>query len=74
MLSYAAWQKYFGQNNDVISKVIRLDDIPYTVIGVMPQGFQRLSSTQWWPCVWNEDGALPTKEKMATCPAGRVKR
>jgi len=34
------WQKHFGADPNVIGRILTLDRRPYTVIGVMPGGFQ----------------------------------
>jgi len=39
VLGFDLWQRRFGSNRDVIGRILRLDDRPYTVIGVMPEGF-----------------------------------
>jgi predicted permease len=39
MLSHGAWVRLFGGTDDVIGKVIRLNGIPRTVVGVMPRNF-----------------------------------
>ena len=39
MLSYAAWQKRFGGRKDVIGATITLNEIPHTIVGVLPQDF-----------------------------------
>jgi putative ABC transport system permease protein len=43
VLSYALWQSAFGGDRAAIGKDIRLDGLPYTVVGVMPQGFYYLN-------------------------------
>jgi putative ABC transport system permease protein len=40
ILSNALWQERFGSDADVIGKTIVMDGEPYTIIGVMPQGFE----------------------------------
>jgi len=40
VLSYGFWQAHFDRAPEVIGRVLNLNGRPYTVIGVMPQGFQ----------------------------------
>jgi putative ABC transport system permease protein len=40
ILNYALWQSHFGSDSEIIGKVVRLDDRPYTVVGVMPARFE----------------------------------
>jgi predicted permease len=39
VLSWGAWKNYFNSDPDIIGKTVRLNKLPYTVIGVTPQGF-----------------------------------
>ncbi len=39
ILSHALWLDRFGGTRDVLGRVIRLDDQPYEIVGVMPDGF-----------------------------------
>ena len=39
VLTYATWQRVFGGRDDAIGRDIRINGEPYTVIGVLPQGF-----------------------------------
>jgi predicted permease len=57
VLSYAAWQRMFGGQHDVIDKKILLDDQSYRVIGVMRSDFA-------WPKgveLWTPLGLAPTE-------------
>ena len=40
VLSHQTWQSVFGGASDIVGRAITLDHARYTVIGVMPQGFQ----------------------------------
>ncbi|MGH7466152.1 MAG: ABC transporter permease, partial [Longimicrobiales bacterium] len=39
LLSHAFWQEHFGSDPGVLERRIVLNDVPHTVIGVMPPGF-----------------------------------
>jgi predicted permease len=39
MLSYTTWQHRFGGRADIIGQAVTLSDVPYTVVGVLPKGF-----------------------------------
>ncbi len=38
VLSYAFWQREFG-GRDVLRETLQIDNLPYTIIGVAPEGF-----------------------------------
>ena len=40
LIAYNFWRQKFGGDPAVIGRTIRLNQLPYTVIGVMPRGFQ----------------------------------
>jgi len=39
LLGHRAWQRYFGGDPSIIGQRLELDEIPYTVVGIMPPGF-----------------------------------
>jgi predicted permease len=39
LLSYGLWQEQFGGHSDAVGGELRLDDQPYTIVGVMPREF-----------------------------------
>jgi hypothetical protein len=45
VISYSAWQRYFGGDPGVLERKFRMDYDPYRVVGVMPPGFQRPGRT-----------------------------
>jgi putative ABC transport system permease protein len=42
ILSYGLWKSQFGGDPNLIGKAISLDSTPFTVVGVMPAGFQNV--------------------------------
>ncbi|MDQ2842038.1 MAG: ABC transporter permease [Acidobacteriota bacterium] len=40
ILSYSLWQREFSSDTAALGRTVRLGDRPFTVVGVMPQGFQ----------------------------------
>jgi predicted permease len=53
LISYRAWQRFFGGDPDVVGKRVRSETLWYTVVGVAPQGFEGtylpLSMDLWVP-------------------------
>ena len=40
VLGYGLWQRKFGGDAGAVGQILRLDSVPYTIIGVLPQSFQ----------------------------------
>jgi len=48
VLSHALWTGQFGSDPAIVGKTIKLSDSHYTVVGVMPAGFDFELRTQFW--------------------------
>jgi predicted permease len=48
MLSHAFWQRSFGADPNIIGKPVRLSDQTFTVIGVMPPGYEDLLAANFY--------------------------
>lgn len=50
VLSHGAWQRRFGGDPAVIGRrlVMHADGIPYTIVGVMPQGLEYPRGVEFW--------------------------
>jgi predicted permease len=47
VIGYSVWQGRYG-GEDVIGKAIRINAQPYTIVGVMPEGFEYPNNTRIW--------------------------
>jgi predicted permease len=51
VLSYNAWRGRFGADAGIVGKTVRINRLPYTVLGVAPPGFHG-TELWYWPEVW----------------------
>ena len=51
IISHYTWQTQFGGAPDIINRVVQLDNQPYTIVGVLPEGgaFDRAAAQIWRP-------------------------
>ncbi|HEX8651046.1 MAG TPA: ABC transporter permease [Pyrinomonadaceae bacterium] len=64
IISDGLWRRRFGSDAKIVGQQITLDANPYTVIGVMPSGFENLlaSSAQLWTLL-QYDKSLPPESR-----------
>jgi predicted permease len=57
ILSYALWQQLYGGARDVLGRDLRIYGRPYTIVGVMPEGFVELDGEVdlWRPIAFTEE-------------------
>lgn len=48
ILSHGVWQDRYGRDPAVIGKTVRVDDVPRTIVGVMPAGMRFPEDTALW--------------------------
>ncbi len=68
VLSHSLWESAFGSSADVIGRSVTLDNKSYTVIGVMPKGFE-FPIQNPAPMLWtslSDDAYDPGGEPMTT--------
>jgi predicted permease len=52
IIGYAVWQQRYGLDPAILGRIIRVNDVPVTVIGVMPEGMKfPLRANVWIPFV-----------------------
>jgi len=68
VLGYAAWQSRFGGASDILGRTIKLNNIPFTVVGIGPKGFKGLYAVfgpdLWIPSMMAEQ-ILPAEQRKA---------
>jgi putative ABC transport system permease protein len=74
ILSHALWTSRFGGDPSVLGRAVRLDDEPYTVIGVMPAtfSFPVRNVEAWTPMRFTEDG-FQERSNFALWVFGRLR-
>lgn len=48
VIGYREWQRRFGADPAVVGREVRLDGMPHTVVGVMPEGFRLPVNHGFW--------------------------
>ena len=48
ILSDGFWRRHFGADSSVIGRVIQINDVPRTIVGVMPAGFVFPTGAELW--------------------------
>ena len=67
VLSHALWEHAYGRDPNILGKTVRLDEEPYTVVGVMPDSFRfpfdgaplAERADLWVPEAFDPDRLLP---------------
>ncbi len=51
VLSYSAWKGRFGGDPSIVGQNVHINGLPYTILGVAPDGFHG-TELLFWPDVW----------------------
>ena len=71
ILSYHVWQDRYAGDPGVLGRVVRVDDEPSTVVGVMPEGVRfPLNTDSWRPL--QPTGALDRRDNRMLSTVGRL--
>jgi len=56
ILSHDLWRRVFAANPNIVGTTIRIDGAPYSVVGIMPDGFAYPSEAEiWGPLAFSPD-------------------
>src|SRR5206468_1653361 len=48
LLGHGVWKTRYGSDRSVLGRTIKVNDIPCTIIGVMPEGFKFPQNADMW--------------------------
>ena len=63
LLSDGLWQRRFGRDPAIVGKTLMLNELAYTVVGVMGQGFKFPEETELWVPYREGEGSLRRDSK-----------
>jgi len=63
LISYSFWKAQFGGNTSILGDTLNLDGRAYTVVGVLPPGFDLPDAAQLWIPLQINIEALPLSER-----------
>ena len=73
VLSHELWQTRFGGDPRIIGRIIKTDDVPVTVIGVMPADFKYPRSAQVWLPLARDSSEMQYRANRYFKAIGRIK-
>ena len=64
VLDHAVWQARFGGDRGILGRTITLNNVPVTVVGVMPEGFRfPFDAVEVWLPIWQFTGGLARSDR-----------
>jgi putative ABC transport system permease protein len=72
LLSWVLWKERYGADPHIAGKSIQLDGVPYTVVGVMPAGFNDFDGKEllWTPLQLRRDSGIGSSANRLHSAAG----
>ncbi|MDY7095153.1 MAG: ABC transporter permease [Acidobacteriota bacterium] len=65
LLSYELWTRRYGQDPEILGRTLQFNDQPYTVLGVLPEGYVDFGEELWEVDVW-----MPATQAGESFPEG----
>ena len=61
LITYGLWQRQFGGAEDAIGKSVRLDNVPYQILGILPRDFHFEAPVDLWVPLTTTDPGLKVR-------------
>jgi putative ABC transport system permease protein len=78
VISYSLWRRQFAGDTHVLGKTLRLNGVSYTIVGVLPQGFEYPRGADLWTALalvvpeWEQNPTQVTLDLVARLRGGRT--
>lgn len=73
VISHNLWQQQFGGDRSMLGGTLRLNGVPFTIVGVAPQGFDYPEKTTVWiPTIYDLD-RIPKEGVFSWITLGRLR-
>src|SRR5260370_7447928 len=66
LISYSFWQKHFGGNTSIVGETLNLESRTYTIVGLMPAGFDLPAAADIWVPLQIKIGSLPVTQRAVS--------
>jgi putative ABC transport system permease protein len=73
ILSYAFWERRYGKDPGILGRTARMNGVPTTVVGVMPQGFFFPQNQDFWLPLVPTPNAMKRENRETWYAFGRLK-
>jgi predicted permease len=77
VVSYEAWQERYGGARDILGRVVHFDQTPFTIIGVLPEGFtigrDFTAGAEFWTPVGHDSVNYRDRTNHSYRAVGRLK-
>lgn len=64
LIAYDFWQRHFGGSQNAIGQSLNLDGQSYTIVGVMPRGFDYPTRTEAWVPLEDDPDTAPMERRL----------
>jgi len=72
LITYGLWQRQFGGSDDATGKSLRLDNVDYQIIGILPRDFQFEAPVDLWIPLTTTDPGLQVRNSHFLRVIGRL--
>jgi putative ABC transport system permease protein len=73
ILSYTMWQQRYGADQNIIGHQLRVNGVPHTVVGIMPENFAFPDNDQIWVPLQTDPLASPRGQGQFLSVIGKLK-